>query len=331
MSTRRYVVIGAGAVGALLAAELALTGVDAVLVARGAALDAIRRRDVVIARPDRTDAVPVAVVGGPDELELRPGDVLVLAVKAQDAVAALDAWARRPVAGGGLADALPVVTLQNGVATEPEALRRFERVIGASVGVAAQHLRPGEVASPAEPTVGRIWLGGFPDRRDPDQDAIAADFTRARFATESRDDIRAVKAWKLLANLANALDLYDGDPADRAAAAALLREEARAVYAAAGIRAAAIDVPRAAVRNVPGYPAVKLSTWQSLARGASVEVDYLNGEIVLLGRLHGAPTPLNARVQREIARRAAAGAGVGESTPLRSLLAGGAPAPSSAA
>ncbi len=29
------------------------------------------------------------------------------------------------------------------------------------------------------------------------------------------------------------------------------------------------------------------STWQSLARGSTVEVDYLNGEIVLLGRLHG--------------------------------------------
>ena len=33
------------------------------------------------------------------------------------------------------------------------------------------------------------------------------------------------------------------------------------------------------------------STWQSLARGLPVEVDYLNGEIVLLGRLHGVPTP----------------------------------------
>ena len=35
------------------------------------------------------------------------------------------------------------------------------------------------------------------------------------------------------------------------------------------------------------------STWQSLARGTPVEVDYLNGEIVLLGRLHGVPAPVN--------------------------------------
>ena len=39
------------------------------------------------------------------------------------------------------------------------------------------------------------------------------------------------------------------------------------------------------------------STWQSLARGLPVEVDYLNGEIVLLGRLHGVPTPVNTLLQ----------------------------------
>jgi 2-dehydropantoate 2-reductase len=40
------------------------------------------------------------------------------------------------------------------------------------------------------------------------------------------------------------------------------------------------------------------STWQSLARGHDLEGDYLNGEIVLLGRLHGVPTPVNTMLQR---------------------------------
>jgi 2-dehydropantoate 2-reductase len=40
------------------------------------------------------------------------------------------------------------------------------------------------------------------------------------------------------------------------------------------------------------------SSWQSLARTTgSIESDFLNGEIALLGRLHGVPTPLNARLQ----------------------------------
>ena len=41
------------------------------------------------------------------------------------------------------------------------------------------------------------------------------------------------------------------------------------------------------------------SSWQSLARGTgSIEADYLNGEIVMLGRLHGVATPVNLALQR---------------------------------
>jgi 2-dehydropantoate 2-reductase len=49
-----------------------------------------------------------------------------------------------------------------------------------------------------------------------------------------------------------------------------------------------------AARSRPGS-----SSWQSLARGTgSIEADYLNGEIVLLGRLHDVPTPVNHLLQR---------------------------------
>jgi 2-dehydropantoate 2-reductase len=41
------------------------------------------------------------------------------------------------------------------------------------------------------------------------------------------------------------------------------------------------------------------SSWQSLKRGlGTIETDFLNGEIVLLGRLNGIPTPANAMLQR---------------------------------
>ena len=57
------------------------------------------------------------------------------------------------------------------------------------------------------------------------------------------------------------------------------------------------------------------STWQSLERRAgSVETDYLNGEIVLLGRQHGVPTPANALLQRLMADAAATGAPAGAMT-----------------
>ena len=47
-------------------------------------------------------------------------------------------------------------------------------------------------------------------------------------------------------------------------------------------------------RPIPGIERSGGSTTQSLERGAgSIETDYLNGEIVLLGRLHGVPVPAN--------------------------------------
>jgi 2-dehydropantoate 2-reductase len=50
------------------------------------------------------------------------------------------------------------------------------------------------------------------------------------------------------------------------------------------------------------------STWQSLARGAgSLETDYLNGEIALLGALHGVPTPYNRMLQQAAAEAARLG------------------------
>ena len=61
------------------------------------------------------------------------------------------------------------------------------------------------------------------------------------------------------------------------------------------------------------------STWQSLARGNPVEVDYLNGEIVLLGRLHGVPTPATERLQRATwaLTTASVGAGPARTTTTR--------------
>ena len=54
-------------------------------------------------------------------------------------------------------------------------------------------------------------------------------------------------------------------------------------------------------QDIPGAVRGGGSTWQSLTRGNPVETDYLNGEIVLLGRLHGVPTPVNERLQRLVA------------------------------
>ena len=62
------------------------------------------------------------------------------------------------------------------------------------------------------------------------------------------------------------------------------------------------------------------SSWQSLARGTgSIETDYLNGEIVLLGRMHGVPTPANTLMQRVANEQARLGAPP-KSVPVETLL-----------
>ena len=69
------------------------------------------------------------------------------------------------------------------------------------------------------------------------------------------------------------------------------------------------------LRPAGGKTRSKGSSWQSLSRGAgSIEVDHLNGEIVLLGHLHGVPTPVNAGLQRLANRAARTGAGAGSLT-----------------
>src|SRR5439155_324177 len=90
-----------------------------------------------------------------------------------------------------------------------------------------------------------------------------------------------------------------------------LRSEAEAALDAAGIDyvGAEEDAQRRGdimtMRPIEGARRGGGSTWQSLARGLpSVETDYLNGEIVLIGRLHGVPTPVNAAMQW-VMRRAA--------------------------
>jgi 2-dehydropantoate 2-reductase len=51
------------------------------------------------------------------------------------------------------------------------------------------------------------------------------------------------------------------------------------------------------------------SSWQSLRRAqGSIESDYLNGEVVLLGRLHGVPTPANELLRVTAGRLAREGA-----------------------
>ena len=115
---------------------------------------------------------------------------------------------------------------------------------------------------------------------------------------------------KLLGNLNNAFVAACGAEARSPEVQAALRDEAIACYRAAGIDWASEDEmserrKASGMRYGPieGAPRDGGSSWQSLARGLpTIETDYLNGEIVMLGRLHGVSTPYNRALQL-VARR----------------------------
>jgi 2-dehydropantoate 2-reductase len=316
----RYVLIGSGAVGGTIGGRLHQHGYRVTLVARGAHLAAIRKRGLLLATPDGEHRLGVPAVAGPAELApLAPDSVLVLAVKSQDTAAAVAAWADVPVAGGGVAaDRLPVLCAQNGVANERLALRLFHRVYPVCVWLPATFLTPGTVSAEGHPHSGMLHLGRFPGGIDPTAEAIATDLSAAGFVTRVRADPMRWKYGKLLANLGNGVQALLGSGSGAGSGGLTgpgselvgqVRAEGAAVLAAAGIghtsraEELADRGDRVRIAPVPGRPRGGSSTWQSLARGSgSAEVDYLNGEIVLLGREHGVPTPANRAVQQAVRR-----------------------------
>jgi 2-dehydropantoate 2-reductase len=284
-----------------LGALLLAAGEQVVFIARGRHLRAMRSNGLLFKRPEGETLHRVEAVGTPGEVDWRDGDVAVLAMKTQDTVESLRS----------LPPDVPVVTLQNGVANERMALRLFDEVYPVCVMFPTTHLEPGVVAAHSSPTPGILDIGRFPSGVDGRAGAIAAAFRAAGFRSEARPDIMRWKYTKLLMNLGNAVEALCPPSDERIEIVEKLREEAREVFWAAGIDFAGEEENKAFrgdsinVKEVAGLPHSGSSSWQSLARGTgTIEADYLNGEIVLLGRLHGVPTKWNEHARR-LANRAA--------------------------
>ncbi|WP_327113166.1 NAD(P)-binding domain-containing protein [Streptomyces sp. NBC_01341] len=304
----RYIIVGTGAVGGAIGGRLAEAGHEVVLVARGTQYAALRDGGLSLTTPEGTRTHRLPVVDGPAGLRLESHDVLVLAVKTQDATDALDAWSAAPVEGGGTAgERLPLICAQNGVESERLALRRFRRVYGCCVYLPASFVEPGRVVAAGAPLTGILHLGRYPSGTDDTVRAVAADWEKARLEAPVVPDVMRWKYAKLLSNLANAIEAATGvlDSPEGRALFGRARAEGRAVLRAAGIEATGSEEQEAArggrIRFDPfdGSERRGGSSWQSLTRGTgTIEADYLNGEIALLGRLHGVPTPVNDVLRR---------------------------------
>ena len=299
----RFVVVGAGAIGGAVGGRLFERGYDVTLVARGDHGRALES-GLVLEAPDGTVTLPVPVVEDPAQVPWdgdADGDpVVLLAVKGQHtdhALTQLTAVAP-PTA--------PVVCMQNGVENERRVLRHFPHTYGMCVMCPATQLRPGVVQMHSAPVSGLLDLGCFPVRPG-----------RARSGHRRRHRHDDLPVGGPARHHALEVPQAPHEPGQRGRGpggargpvrSAGARGAARGQGGAGGgrhRRGAASEEDRERrgdllqMAPTPSGEWRGGSSWQSLARGAgSIEAEFLNGEIVLLGGLHGVPTPVNALLQR---------------------------------
>jgi 2-dehydropantoate 2-reductase len=298
----RIIIFGAGAVGSVIGGRVAQSGANVVLVGRPAHVEAINANGLLLRTGEGEERVSIAAVASLDALAPHSDDVVIITAKTQDTPsmhAALRSWNSK----------VAVVCGTNGIEHERMALRNFSDVYGMVIQLPATFALPGEVTALCMPTNALIDVGCYPTGINATTIELAHVLSSApHILCEPDADIMVKKSNKILMNLGNAAEAACGLSGRGAEVVRIAQEEAKLVYQTAGIRfeqtdKAAADLyrERAATMNfsIPaGQTFLGGSTWQSLAKGStSLETDYFNGEIVLLGRIHNVPTPANQFLQ----------------------------------
>ncbi len=327
-------VIGAGAIGALVAGYLSRAGVDISLVARSRDVAVIKENGLLISgvRGEMTVPVPVS-----DRLQ-NGADVIVLAVKTTDIADTLGENA------AALGDA-PVITVQNGVRAEEivKGAVPAGRVIGSVVLFGATYLEAGKVVHNFEGD----WLMGKAFSAN-DDDMLAVEKLLAQaFPVRMVGDIKGMKRLKLFLNLNNCLPALTGKSVQETFSnLGICKLSVRLIGEALGV----VDRAGMVLSSLPDFPADRLrgltempleeagrvfsktmtnlsqeplygSILQSIKRGKLSEIDYFNGEIVRLGLEIGVEAPLNRKMV-EMVHRVEGGEGFSRPSEILSEVGG---------
>jgi 2-dehydropantoate 2-reductase len=303
-------ILGAGAIGSALGALLTRAGQAVTLIGRPEHVEAIHRQGLHVdgAFGDFTVKVPAAA-----SLDFQP-EIAFLTVKTQDVTLAVKdnyQW---------LANAL-LVTFQNGLRSDElvAGLLPSTQIVSSVVIMSASYLTPGTVSVLYR---GALVVGRPSAPVDPAVERVAA-ILRQAVPTRVSSNILGAHWLKLIINLNNALPALTNlslaqvyaDPYLRWLAVALMRE-GLATAQAAGIRFESLPQTPALLIRLLGRLPVGLagrmlalsagrveklgpfygSTHQSLQRGRVTEIDYLNGEVVHLGKKLEVAVPFNAGV-----------------------------------
>ncbi|MGZ5911855.1 MAG: 2-dehydropantoate 2-reductase [Reyranella sp.] len=291
----RIAVVGAGGVGGGYGAALAKAGADVTFIARGAHLAAMKSKGLRVesARGD-THLMPTQATDDPQTVG--PVDYVLFCVKLWDVESAGEAI--KPMVAADTA----VIPLQNGVdASERLApILGNTAVMGGVANISATIAEPGVIRQTG--TVMRMVFGELDGRKSARAEAFAAMCQKAGI-----DGVLSLAIltdlWMkfiLLASNASIMALTRlpvgklRDDPDIAPWFATAYEEVTAVGRAAGVAlpADAVEKTLAFNRNAP--PQLMASMAVDLLRGNRIELPWLSGKVIELGRKHAVPTPAHA-------------------------------------
>jgi 2-dehydropantoate 2-reductase len=331
----KFCIYGAGAIGGYLAVELALSGQEVSVVARGAHLDVIRERGLTLKIHGVEKVARLAADSDPRAFGCQ--DVVICALKAHQAFESAADFA--PLLGPDTY----VVTAMNGIPWWYfyKSAGRFEghhlksvdpggrqwdligpqRAIGCVVEPACEVIAPGVIA---HYQFNRFIIGEPDGSRSARVQQLSKALTAATFDAPVRDNIRWniwLKLWgnvcfnPISALTGATLGRMTGDP-DLRAVCKTMMQETQAVNEALDVHIPA-DMMERRLTGAGSATEHKMSMLQDLERGRSLEIDALVGVVQELGRLTAVRTPVIDAVLTLIKERARASGLYGELTPLK--------------
>jgi 2-dehydropantoate 2-reductase len=292
----KIAVMGSGGLGGYFGARLANGGADVHFVARGAHLQAMRTEGLRIEGPEPMHLPQVNVTEDPATIGV--ADVVMLGVKLWDTEAALKQI--RPLVGANTA----VISFQNGVLKDQYLLAAFDaaNIMGGVGYVATTISRPGVIKQTGP--MQRLLFGEFDGSRSKRGEALLAACLAGGIKAELSTDIRR-EIWQkyvfLVGLSATTATIRKpvGPIRENAQTRAFLLDVMREVVAVG--RAYGVDLPEDFAENRLQFADsvaydMSASMHHDLERGNPLEVRWLSGGVVELGREKGVPTPLNRAV-----------------------------------
>lgn len=291
----RIAVIGAGGVGGGFGAALAKAGADVTFIARGAHLAAMKNTGLKVLSPrGDTHLVPTQATDNP--AEIGKVDIVLFCVKLWDVESA--GAHIKPLIGPDTA----VIPLQNGIDAHERLLPILgeNAVMGGVAQISAAITAPGEITQTG--TFMRMIFGELDGRRSRRSEELLALCKAAGFDATLSEAILTDLWIKFILLASNAgmmalarqpIGKLRDDPDIRPICMAAFREVV-AVGLAKGIALPADAVQKAVDFTDQAPPTMKASMAVDLERGNRLEVPWLSGKVVELGRQYGIPTPTHA-------------------------------------